>query len=154
MKPTYKWDLRNGDFEEFKEQVEKELPNNYNKKSTEKLEKILRKTINKAARKHIKKKKVNPRSMNIMTEEISNLIKERNELRKNGNDEATREAWIKKCQEVQEEIRKEKEKRWKAYINSIEATTNSKEIWRTIRNIEGRSAPRKDNEILIVEKKG
>ena len=52
-KKKYRWNLQKANWEEFRKQVEEELPVNYSKKKIHKLEKILRKTIVKAANKHI-----------------------------------------------------------------------------------------------------
>ena len=45
----YKWDLKSKGFAEFRDAVEDRLPLDYKGKETNKLEKILRKTIIKAA---------------------------------------------------------------------------------------------------------
>ena len=60
-KVKHRWNLQKANWDEFRKQVEEELPNNYGKKKVKKLEKILRKTIVKAANKHIgtKAQKVN-----------------------------------------------------------------------------------------------
>jgi hypothetical protein len=51
-------------------------------------------------------------------------------------------------------IRAEKERRWKEFVEEIDRKTSVKDTWRTIRNLDGRHAPRKDNEVLVVDGKG
>lgn len=41
---------------------------------------------------------------------------------------------------------------WKDYVEGITATTSSTQIWRTIRSIDGRRPPSKDNEVLEVNR--
>ena len=153
-KKTYKWNLKKGDLGRLSEQVENDLPERYEKKNLNKLEKILRKTVTKAARRHVKKKLVAPRTVTFVNEEIKEKVRERNQLRKDFKEGEKRQEWLRKCEEVKEAVRKEKEERWKEYVDTLDATTNSREVWRTIRNIDGKSAPRKDNEVLVVNKKG
>ena len=152
-KYTYKWDLKSANFEAFRNEVEEQLPTNYEKKSTHKMEKILRKVITKAATDHVGVKKVNRDSKPAITKEIKTMMKERNQLRKDIRKEGGRERWLSKCKEVRQAIRKEKEDRWKEYVETLDTKTNSKEVWRTIRAMDGRVAPRKDNEVLVVNDK-
>ena len=51
-------------------------------------------------------------------------------------------------------IRKDKEEKWKEYVDDLDTKTNPREVWRAIRNLDGRYAPRKDNEVLVVGDKG
>ena len=39
-------------------------------------------------------------------------------------------------------------------MESLDATTNLKDVWKTIRNLDGRYSPRKENEVLVVDGKG
>ena len=112
-KYTFKWDLKSADFVAFKAEVDERLPKNFEKKSTHKMEKILRKVITEAATKHVGIKRVNRNSKPAITDEIKELIKERNQLRKEFKREGGREKWLKKCKEVRQAIRKEKEDRWR-----------------------------------------
>ena len=117
------------------------------------MEKILRKVITEAATTHVGVKKVNRNSKPAITNEIKKMMTERNQLRKDIKKEGGREKWLKKCKEVRQAIRQEKEDRWKEYVEQLDTKTNSKEVWRTIRAMDGRMAPRKDNEVLIVKDK-
>ena len=51
-------------------------------------------------------------------------------------------------------IRKEKAESWKEYVDGLDTKTNCKQVWKTIRNLDGRVSQRKDNEVLVVEGKG
>jgi hypothetical protein len=147
-KTTYKWNLAKADFKGFREEVERKLPKNYEGKNLNKLEKILRKTIIKAANKHVKKKEITRDSKPVISKEIKEKIRERNKLRKNITTEPEgRKKWIESCKMVNELIRKEKEESWKEYVVSLDAKTNPKDVWKTIRNLDGRYSPRKDNEV-------
>ena len=154
-KVTYKWNLKEANLEQFSQQVEDELPENYERKNTHKLEKILRKTITAAVNQHVKIKEVSMNSKPVLDAELKEKIKERNNLRKNIKSETDgRKKSIEKCREVQEMTRKKKEDTWKEYVESLESSTSSREVWKTIRNLDGRYGTRKDNEVLVVEGKG
>ena len=47
-------------------------------------------------------------------------------------------------------IANKKKELWTEYVSNITGTTNSTQIWRTIRGMDGRRAPSKDNEVLQV----
>ena len=59
----FKWRLTKGDWSKFKEQVEKDIPTEYNNWTVKRLERRLTDTIICAAKKYIKKKKINAKSM-------------------------------------------------------------------------------------------
>ena len=83
------------------------------------------------------------------------MIRERNRLRRNVKSEPEgRKKWIDKCKEVRERIRSSKEESWKTYVDKLESSTSSREVWKTIRNLDGRYGERKDNEVLVVDGKG
>ena len=147
-RPTYKWKLREADWTKFREEVESNVPVNYKKKNTNKLEKILRKTILKAANKHICKKKVTEKTKCYMTEDVKKEIKERNKLRRTIS--TNREEWIESCKKVSEMIRKEKSDRWSEYVQTLNRKSDSREIFKTVRAIDGKYPPKKDNEVLEV----
>ena len=150
---SYKWDLENANVEAFRDEVEEKLPENYASKSVHKLEKILRKTITQAANKHIKMKATTRDSKPAISKEVKEKIEERNQLRKDFRKEGGKKAWLDKCKEVNTMIREEKEKKWKEYVEELDTKTNSKEVWKTIRNLDGRFGQRKENEVLIVDGK-
>ena len=153
-KPRVRWDLKNANYEEFRNQVENELPEGYEGKSIHKLEKILRKAVNKAAEENIGKKTAGSDARPGYSKEVKEEIEARNQLKKKVKEEGGRKRWIDKCREVREMMRKEKEANWKEYVENLDAKTNPKQVWATIRNLDGRIAPRKDNEVLVVEGKG
>ena len=62
--------------------------------------------------------------------------------------------WRAACIEVYELIRAEKEKKWKEFVEELDCNTGVKDVWRTIRNIDGRNPPRNENEVLVVDGKG
>ena len=153
--PKYKWKLKDAKWEEFRAEIEEKMPDpnrNRKKKSLHKLEKFFRKTIMQAAKSKIGKKKIDNNTKPHLTTEIKEKIKERNRLRKNFTD--NRAQWVQLCTEVRELIRAEKEKKWRSFIEEIDCNTRVKEVWSTIRNIDGRNAPRNENEVLVVDGKG
>ena len=152
-KYVYNWDLKGGDFAAFREEFDQELPVNYEKKQIHKLEKIFKKVFDRTANKHIGTKKTNKDSKPAMTSTIKAKIRERNELRRRFGEPGGREKWINKCREVKEEIKKEKELRWREYVDELDTKTNCKQVWKTIRNLDGRVTQRKENEVLVVEGK-
>lgn len=50
-------------------------------------------------------------------------------------------------------IREEQAKRWREYVEELDSKKSDREVWRTIRNLDGRYGERKDNEALIVNGK-
>ena len=80
--PEYKWNWQKADWSKYSEAVERRLPKVFKDKSVKKLERIIRKAILKAAKKHIGKKKVTSHSKPWFTKEIKDAIKKRNKLRK------------------------------------------------------------------------
>ena len=123
---------------------------NYKNKNVHKLEKILRKTILGSAKKHVRKKLIRVNDKPGFTEEIKVQIRERNRLKAISRSvPGGRRKWIEKSREVSELQRQEKEKRWKAYVDTLDVNTNPKAVWRTIRNMDGYGGTRRDNEVLI-----
>ena len=147
----YKWKINKADWESYTQEIENKLPEQYTRKNINKLEKILRKAITKAAQKHIGVKKVDNRAKPWMTEEIKVEIKNRNELSR--SIPTNRKAWVEACQKVSHMIKEEKTKRWKEYVESLEQSTPDVQVWRTIRQLDGRNPPPNKNEALVVENK-
>ena len=125
-KPNYRWKLSKADWESFAQDIDNNLPTNYRKKNINKLERILRKCILKAANKYVGKKKCNPQNKCWMTEDIKKAIHERNQLR-NGMPE-TRERWIEACRLTAEKINKEKERQWKEFVETVDRGTDGRKI--------------------------
>ena len=142
-KPLYKWNLDKADYNKYREQVEDNIPENYERKGLKKLEKILRKSITKAANTHIGKKEIRPDSKPAFSTEVKKKIRERDTLRKNIRTGENRKKWLEKCGEVKEMIRQEKENKWKAYIEDLDAKMNIKNVWKVVHNIDGRRGSRK-----------
>ena len=38
-------------------------------------------------------------------------------------------------------------------MNELDTKTDARQVWRTIRSLDGRSAPRKENEVLLIDGK-
>ena len=154
MNSKYKWDLKNANWEEFREKVENELPTTYMKKSTHKLEKIMRKTITSAAEKHIGRKKNTINGKPGYSKQVKEAIEERNRLKGRVREPGGRTRWRDKCREVKKVIKEEKAESWKEYVEGMDTKTNTKQVWRTIRNLDGRISQRKENEMLVIDGKG
>ena len=58
----------------------------------------------------------------------------RNELRKTVSQ--NRDEWIKACRDTSELITNKKREVWKEYVESINVTSSSAEIWKTVRNMD------------------
>ena len=150
---TYKWDLKGAKFDAFRTEVEEKLPVEYENKQVHKLEKILRKVITNAANNHIGTKRISGTAKPAITKEIKKRMEERNILRRDIKKANGRKRWLDKCKEVNTALKKEKEIRWREYVDELDAKTNSRQVWKTIRSLDGRTAPRKENEVLVVEGK-
>ena len=155
VKPKYKWKLKDARWEEFTAMIEEKMPcpnSSPMKKSLHKQEKFFRKTLLNAAKTKIGKKKIDSITKPHLTPEIKDKIKERNRLRKTMKE--NRAEWSAACIEVNDMIRAEKKAKWKSFIEELDCNTRVKEVWRTIRNIDGRNPPRNENEVLVVDGKG
>ena len=155
VKPKYKWKLNNAKWEEYTAAIEAKMPrpnSSPKKKSLHKLEKFFRKTLLSAATKKIGKKKIDSNTKPHLTPKIKEKIKLRNRLRKSMKE--NRAEWRTACIDVNDLIRVEKETKWKSFVEGLDCNTGVKEVWRTIRNIEGRNPPRNENEVLVVNGKG
>ena len=146
--PKYRWNLAKAEWTKFAEQIDKDLPKNYHRKNVDKLEKILRKSILKAANKHVRKKKCSTSNKCWMTDEIKEAISKRNQLRRRMP--ASRGEWIQACRDTARLIKEEKERRWKDYVEEIDSQTDGRKIWGTIRAMDGRAPPSNKNEVLEV----
>ena len=104
-----------------------------------KLEKTIRKNIIVAANKHDGVKKITQTSKCWMSKEIKEAIAKRNKLRKSRG--TNRSEWIKSCQEVSKMIHNRRKDLWKKYVEELDIQTNPSEVWKTIRNMDGRHPP-------------
>ena len=149
--PVYKWKLDKADWSAYTEAIETTMPpiDELDSMKTHRVEETIRKTILKAAGSHVKKKKITNGAKCWMTPEIKEEIRRRNDLSKNVGDH--RQEWIDACRKVAEMIREEKSKRWAEYVDSIDAKTNPKEVWKTVRNLDGRRPPPNKNEVLEID---
>ena len=149
-KPQYKWKIGTADWEKFTQEIEEKLPTpeQYHQMSVQELEKTLRETIIEAGNHHVKKKKLSPVTKCWFTPEIKEAMARRNVL--SVNFAGHRQEYLAARREVSDMIKEEKTKRWIEYVETIERKTNPKEVWKTIRNIDGRRAPPNVNEALEV----
>ena len=148
-KPTYKWNLKKADWEKFAAMVEENIPRHYAAKNLNKVETLLRKSIVKAANKHIKKKKITPTVKCYLTKEVKESIKKRNELGKKMG--TNRRLWVEACRETKKMITAEKAKCWKEYVETLDRTSDARAIFRTVRAIDGGRPEQHKNEVLEVE---
>ena len=147
-KPKFKWKLSSADWEKYSDEVESTIPKEYSRMKINKLERKLRKAMLAAAKKHVGKKKITQNTKPWLTDEIKEAIRNRNVLRKTVSQ--NREEWIEACRSTADMIASKKKELWTEYVSNITDTTNSTQIWRTIRGMDERRAPSKDNEVLQV----
>ena len=148
-KPTFRWNHDKGDWDSYAKQVETNFPKYYPSDSIHKFEKKVRKTIIGAARQFIGKKKVTQDNKCWFTPPIKEAIKERNQYRSSIGD--SRDLWTEACANVSELIEVEKKSRWKEYVDTLDRTTDTRKVWRTIRSMDGRKPPQNKNEVLEVK---
>ena len=154
-KVRYKWRIEQAKWEEYEKELESKIPQRYNHMNVNKLEKKLSKMITETAQTHIGKKRITKKSKCWMTEPIKEAIKQRNDLKKQarGAWNMHREEWINACRKVADMIREEKSRRWKEYVDTLDAQTDCRQVWNTIRNMDGRRGDTASNEVLEVEGK-
>ena len=90
----------------------------------------------KAANKHIKKKKITPQTKCYLTKEVKESIKERNKL--GSTMSSNRREWIEACKKTKGMIVKEKEKCSMEYVETLDRKSDTREIFKTIRAIDGK----------------
>ena len=149
--PVYKWKLDRADWSAYSEAIDNRLPpeQEQEKWTTNAVEESIRMTIVKAAGSHVGKKKITSDAKCWMSPQIKESIRTRNELGTHIGE--NRQEWIAACKKTAEMIREEKSKRWAEYVKSIDAKTNPKEVWKTIRNLDGRRAQPNKNEALEID---
>ena len=150
----YKWRLTKGDWNKYTDQIEKEMPEDYDGWSIQKLEKTFRETILSAARKHIKKKKINAKTRIDLGEDIKQEASHRNKMRKeikDADDEedrnSIRKEWMESSRRVAEMTKDERGKKWVEYVEGIDPKTSSSKVWQTIRNLEGKNPSKAERQI-------
>ena len=148
-KPTYKWRIKDADWESFRQTVEKGIPNNYGQKNVDKVEKALRKAILKGGNQHVRKRKITQKNKSCLTTEIKELCKKRNKLRKTVSN--NREEFIQVGREIAKKTKEERAKRWKEYVNELNRKSDSREIFKTIRSLDGRTQTQNRSEVLEVD---
>jgi len=156
----YKWRLAKGNWEKFTDQIEQKLPTEYERMSVKKLEKIFRETILKAAKKHIRKKKINAKTRIDLGDEVKQEAAHRNKMRTEidqaENEEerkSIKKEWIESSRRVAEMTKEERGKKWKEYIEGIDPKTSSSKVWQTIRNLEGKNSRGGKTDTLVVNDK-
>ena len=82
----------------------------------------------KAAKQHIGTKSSGRRDNKPgYSAKVKKTIRDRNILRLKAKQLGGREKWLSKCKEVKEMIRKEKEDKWKEYVEELDSKTNPKQ---------------------------
>ena len=109
----------------------------------------MRKAILKAANKHVRKRKITQRTRACITPEIKTMIERRNKLKKDVG--RNRKDYIRVSKKVVEMMREEKSTRWKDYVDQLSQKSDAREIFRTIRALDGRVQPQNRNEVLEVD---
>jgi ribonuclease HI len=147
-KPKYKWRLSEAKWEDFTQQVEDNIPTTYKSRSLKRLEKTLKKAIINAANKTVGKKKVGTNVKPWLTKEIKEKIKVRNRLRKTARQ--NKKEYITASREVTDMVREKKTSLWKKYVDELETKCDPRQVWKTIRCLDGRNPTSKENEALVV----
>ena len=113
------------------------------------METDLREMMFQTAEKHLGKRKITNKTKPWLTPEIKAEIKKRNELRKTIS--INRKEWTGACRRVAELVKEEKQKRWKEYVEQLDMKTNPKQVWQTIRGMDGRHPDTAKNEDLAID---
>ena len=145
----YRWKLTDGNWKEFTNEIESNIPTRYKQKNANKLEKKLRKIITAAANKHIRKKKISNTTKTGLTPELKDAVHKRNRLRVDRKNK--RKEWVEAAKEVIELTKTERERKWKEYVSTLDMKTDPTQVWRTIHNLEGKHPPKSENEVLVYE---
>ena len=142
------WNLKKADWTKYTEMIESNIPSIIST-SPSKLEEDFRRVVTKAANKYVVKKKKANKPKPFMTDEIKQSIRQRNVLRKTRT--TNRREWNESYRTVAALIKAEKVKAWKDFVAQIDMRTNPKQVWRTIRSMDGKLTPQKKNEVLIMD---
>ena len=146
--PKYKWRLRDANWAKYQQETEKEVKY-IEDGSPEEMETDLREMMFQTAEKHLGKRKITNKTKPWLTPEIKAEIKKCNELRKTIS--SNRKEWTGACRRVAELVKEEKQKRWKEYVEQLDMKTNPKQVWQTIRGMDGRHPDTAKNEALVID---
>ena len=109
---------------------------------------FLTEVILEAAQAHIGEAKVTLTAKPWLTSEIRAAIKERNRLGRRISD--CRVEWLEACKRVRCLIAEEKERRWHAFVDELDGSSDPARVWQVIRSLGGSSdASKARNEILV-----
>ena len=147
-KPRYKWRLKDANWNGYQQEIEEDV-DYMEDGSPEEMETQLREAITISAKRNIGTKKVSNQAKPWMTQEIKDAIRERNILRKNVS--TNRRSWVLACRKVTDMVNEEKSRCWKEYVEQLDMKTNSKNVWQTIRAMDGRHRDTAKNEALVID---
>ena len=83
-----------------------------------------------------------------MTHEIRAAVRERNALGRRLSEH--REEWLASCKRVKDLIAKEKERRWRSFVEKLGSSTEPAKVWLVIRSLGGLGvSPGGKNEVLV-----
>lgn len=136
---SYKWKLNDMDWQMFEILVEKEIPDNYDEeeKISENLSKFNKAIIN-TMKTCTRKVKVGGKQATIWwSDKVQAAVTTRDDLAKEGKRNTWE--WEEACRKVTEIIKEEKTRTWKAFVESIDATTDTNKVWEIIRMLKGTS---------------
>jgi hypothetical protein len=94
---------------------------------TERLTKI----VMDAATTHIGRKALSARRKPWMSPEVREATRERNRLRRNMRDH--RVEWVEACRRVRELASEAKQRKWRSFVEELEATDDSSKVWATMK---------------------
>ena len=144
------WDWKKADWEKYREGIERDVERMGDSGSVSEMEKALRMCILKWAKRHIGKKVVRTRNGEVLSEEVREEIRKRDELEDGVAEESEEKREASK--RVAEMIREEKRKRWR---DNLDRGADVTKMWEVVRGV-GRSkeGEKRDGEVLVHRGRG
>jgi len=102
-----------------------------------------------AAKKHVGRVKIGKRTKSWMNPAIRTAIGKRNKLRRGLKTKEERQAWLKACKEVNEEIQAAKTESWRNLLEDALASDDESKLWRIIKDLNGSPEDNAPNEAMV-----
>ena len=133
----FKWQLSNIQWEDFAEWMEKALPEHYNDEDkVGNNTAIFNKAVQKGLSMSTKRVKVGTRKVEVWwNKKVDDAVRTRDNLAAEGK--RNTEEWLEANEETRKVIAMEKKTCWKDFVNAVDTTTDTAEVWRIIKMLRG-----------------
>ena len=151
QKTRAKWKRKDVNWEEFTEEVEKEIAATKEEHDLKKRVSRFHEILIRIGKLKVGKVKPGKRTKCYLTPTVRAAIQKRNRLRKQAK--TRRLEWLAACDAAQEEIKKAKDECWEDLLKDVVNGEDETKLWRTIKSLNGTPSTNSPNEAMIHEGK-